>query len=124
MHQLDPNGGASGCTLLDCDILDGESPDENGDGVPDECDACTKCLYGDITSANLCEPNCTGVGTDVDFDDVLCALDAFTLTANCPCADIAGTVETPCIPNGVINFDDILAVLDAFGGNPACPGQC
>ncbi|MCH8252051.1 MAG: hypothetical protein IID36_06325, partial [Planctomycetes bacterium] len=88
----------------------------------DDCSMnCTPCLYGDITSASLCVPTCTGVGTDVDFDDVLCALNGFALAADCPCADIAGAVETPCIPDGVINFDDILAVLNAFAGDSTCP---
>ncbi|MCH7704777.1 MAG: hypothetical protein IIB61_06675 [Planctomycetes bacterium] len=85
------------------------------------CDS--QCLYGDITSTPelICVPNCTGLGSDVSFDDVLCALNGFALAADCPCADIAGPTGALCIPDGVINFDDILAILTAFAGDSACP---
>ncbi|MCH8251649.1 MAG: hypothetical protein IID36_04280 [Planctomycetes bacterium] len=85
-------------------------------------------VYGDITSfASLCVPDGNCQANDVDFDDVLCALGGFALAADCPCADIAGAIATPCVPNNVIDFDDILAILNAFGGSYACdplPGEC
>ena len=46
-------------------------------------------VYGDITSAaGLCIPDGNCLAGDVDFDDVLCALNGFALPADCPCADI------------------------------------
>lgn len=87
---------------------------------------CALCTYGDITTtaAGDCVPQCTGQASDVNFDDVLCALNGFARTAECPCADIAGAVETPCVPNGIIDFDDILAILNAFAGASTCPDPC
>ena len=82
----------------------------------------TQCLYGDITSVfGLCEPDCTGEESDIDFDDILCALNGFASFEDCPCADVFGGIATPCVPNGIIDFDDVLAVLDAHTGNPTCP---
>ena len=105
---------ADGIYEIECNAL--------GGSFNEGLDCNTLCLYGDITSpAGLCIPDCNGMGSDVDFDDVLCALNGFTLAADCPCGDIFGEGATPCEPNGVINFDDILAVLNAFEGNAPCP---
>ena len=85
------------------------------------------CLWGDITTTagGDCVPQCTGAGTDVNFDDVLCALDGFAFPADCPCADIKGPPgPDTCAPNGVIDFDDILTILNAFSGTYDCPLPC
>ena len=34
--------------------------------------------------ADRCIPDCTGMGSDIDFDDVLSALVGFTLLTDCP----------------------------------------
>lgn len=78
---------------------------------------CNPCQpYGDI------EPVGSGafVGDcDVDVDDVLCALAAFSDPASCPAADLE-----PCGGDGDVDVDDLLAELDAFSGFAFCPAPC
>lgn len=54
-------------------------------------------------------------GLPVDFDDILCVLDAFAGVFPNGCSFLGADLE-PAVPNGVIDFDDVLAVLDAFAG--------
>ena len=91
-----------------------------------ECIIECMCAYGDITSTKgLCIPDCTCGPNDVNFDDILCALEGFLFPANCPCADIRGLPgPNECIGDGVIDFDDILTILNAFTGIYECPGPC
>lgn len=97
------------------------SGDRNGGGA-----AGGDAVYGDITSAAaLCIPDGNCEASDVDFDDVLCALNGFALPAACPCADI--NAGGGCGGGNGIDFDDILAILESFAGNFTCnpqPGEC
>ncbi|MCH7704384.1 MAG: hypothetical protein IIB61_04660, partial [Planctomycetes bacterium] len=125
----DGNGACENNPVDDFTLCDdGDDCTEDDECLNRVCEGLTvlTCLWGDITSfLGLCVPACTGAGTDVDFDDVLCALDGFANAAVCPCADIKGPPEpTPCEPNGVIDFDDILTILNAFASNYDCPDPC
>ncbi len=71
-----------------CDIFDGTSLDDDGDGVPDECVDCTGDLTGD------------GVVNTVDLLDLLAAWGT-------PDGDIDG--------DGTTNTVDFLALLSAWG---------
>ncbi|MCH8252761.1 MAG: hypothetical protein IID36_09955 [Planctomycetes bacterium] len=121
-NNAEPNG--TPCDDGDDCTEDDQCVDRNCVGLID-----LHCLWGDITNPNgaggFCNPECSGGGTDVDFDDVLCALEGFALVANCPCADIKGPPgDLACIPNLVIDFDDILTILNAFAGVYDCPDPC
>ncbi len=75
------------------DILAGVLPDENGDGIVDECSA-------------ACPADLDGTGV-IDFGDLLTALAAFGQTAG---GDVDGDGDT--------DFNDLLAVLSSFGPCP------
>jgi hypothetical protein len=80
------NGVADGC-----DVASGESPDIDGDGVPDEC----QCL-GDVDGSGI-----------VDFADLLAILARWGPScAGCP-EDVDG--------DGVVAFPDLLHVLSGWG---------
>ncbi len=75
------------------DILAGVLPDENGDGIVDECSA-------------ACPADLDGTGV-IDFGDLLTALAAFGQTDG---GDVDGDGDT--------DFNDLLAVLSSFGPCP------
>ena len=73
-----------------CDIADGSSADDNGNGIPDECE-------------NNCPADADGDG-DSDVDDLLAVIAAFGSGAG-P-ADLDG--------NGIVNVDDLLLCISYF----------
>lgn len=67
-------------------------------------------------------------GGDVDFDDILCILDAFAGDFPGECGFFGADLEAG-LTNVIIDFDDILAALNAFSGeeyldNPAHIDPC
>ena len=89
-----PFEGCNGNGIHDlADILSGVLPDENGDGIVDEC-------------SPACPADLDGTGT-IDFGDLLTALAAFGQTAG---GDVDGDGDT--------DFNDLLAVLSSFGPCP------
>ncbi|MCH2136780.1 MAG: hypothetical protein MK101_09390 [Phycisphaerales bacterium] len=73
-----------------CDIANGTSEDNNGDGIPDECE-------------NPCPGDADGDG-DVDVDDILIVI-----------ADFGGSGNGDVDGNGETNVDDLLLVISWFG---------
>ncbi len=76
-----------------CEILDGSAPDDNGNGIPDECDT-----PGDID----------GNGS-VDVTDLLILLGAWGPCANC--GDCPADIDGDCI----VGVTDLLALLGSWG---------
>jgi hypothetical protein len=75
-----------------CDIYSGVSEDENGNGIPDECEEnCAADLNGDRS---------------VNVLDLLAMLDAWG-----PCADCSEDLDH----NGSVNVVDLLLLLEAWG---------
>ncbi len=50
-----------------------------------------------------------------DLTDLLCCLQGYALTSNCPEADIA-----PCTPDGLVELLDVLWFLDGYANTPQC----
>jgi hypothetical protein len=92
----------------DCLLLCAADVDCDDDDVC-TCDQCVggTCLHANVEYGNV---NCSGPSAP-DLDDILCALDGFSVFAACPNADIAG-----CLGNDVVDLNDIIAVLDGYVG--------
>jgi hypothetical protein len=75
-----------------CDIANGSSADDNGNGIPDECE-------------NTCPGDADGDG-DSDVDDVLIVIANFG----------GGAGQGDVDGNGVVDVDDLLQVISWFGG--------
>ena len=87
-HDCNDNG-----VVDECDIAAGTSLDQDGDGVPDECQG-TDC------------PADVDDDGDVDVNDLLAVLGAWGPCLGCP-EDI--------VPDEVVNVNDVLAVLSEWG---------
>ena len=75
-----------------CDIANGTSSDDNGNGIPDECE-------------NNCPGDANGDGL-ADVDDILAVI-----------GDFGGGAGPADVNNdGVVNVDDLLQVISWFGG--------
>lgn len=126
--------------LPDCleapDCADGDICTNDACGPEGECThtPIPQLLYGDL--------DYNGGESDVDVDDILCALSAFTgYFGDCPLerADVSPCQVPTCVTDAdcaefgvpcqsgrchVLDVDDILAVIDAFSGFSACPNPC
>jgi hypothetical protein len=117
-----------------CDINEGRSVDENGNGVPDECEVTPGDLDndGDIDDddrASLCAIMGVGVGApgfnvaaDINHDNVIDHLDLglFNLLQPTCGGDLvtSATFEPP--PDSVVNAADLAYLLGAWGVSPSC----
>ena len=90
--QFDCNGNGTGDLE---DILTGTSPDENGNGVPDECDGGSADVNGD------------GAVNVQDFVLVLLSWG--------PCAPVPQACRTDVTGDGVVDVEDLVAVLLNWG---------
>jgi outer membrane protein assembly factor BamB len=118
--------GSSVCVVLDCnrndtddadDVSSGQSRDENGNGVPDECEDCdesgtldpAEIASGDLSDVNgngipdVCEPDCNGNGRPDDSDIALLTSD--DLFGN----NIPDECEPDCDSSGVSDYTEIQA---------------
>lgn len=139
-----PNGIPDVCDV-DCGAPSGEcdvpgcggSTDDNGNGVPDECECvddweCSSdnnvCTYDHCDVVCVHTPNRYG---DLDHSGAITVFDIFCILngfggqfPDCSFedCDITGASNEPedCPPNGLINVFDLFAVLNAFGGDDPC----
>lgn len=144
-YETIPAGDCNGNRVLDvCDLDMGTSNDADGNGIPDECFACSdnaECDDGDVCDfvqcvANVCRTrfaiygDLVGVGETcgpdglVDIHDIFAVFNAFQgeFAEGCSLinADLAAAGGR-CVPDGIIDLADIFAVLDAFHGiDPCC----
>lgn len=91
--------------------------DISGLKVAPGCGVCE--LFGDIAPL-------PAVKCNVDVDDILCALDSFSVVGICGAGNL-GDITQPggvCGPSGDTDVDDILAVLASFSGSFSCPSPC
>ncbi|MBG79469.1 MAG: hypothetical protein CMJ39_02020 [Phycisphaerae bacterium] len=77
-----------------CDIANGYSQDQDGNGIPDECD-------------NVCEGDVDG-DADADVDDLLLVIGSYGMSGDDLDADLDG--------DGDVDVDDLLSMLNYFGG--------
>jgi len=75
-----------------CDIANGSSSDDNGNGIPDECE-------------NQCPGDANGDGVS-DVDDILAIIGNFG----------GGSGPADVNNDGIVNVDDLLQVISWFGG--------
>ncbi len=110
------------------DIFNGTSDDADQDGLPDECEFCTRSAA--CGAATQCKEHACRDGWclhrplvygDANDDgllrraDIDCVVDAFAFIPSCPRPD-----WFPCSPDQEVTMDDVLAVLEAIRGPFTC----
>jgi hypothetical protein len=147
VHELSLEAGAT-LTINNCRIYTEAFTDFGGTLqtvgcgeliLMETCSADSGCMDGDVCTADACstdigicertpsEPFLIGDINDsgnVDLDDLLCVLAAFSGNEAQGCI----TERADLIPcgggTGTVDLDDIIEVLGAFSGAPTCPNPC
>lgn len=109
--ELEGNDCNTNQRLDECDISSGDSPDDDANGIPDECE-CQ--VYGDVN----------GDGS-ADLDDVLCMIEGLSGVLDCVDVAMEDLDMHPCIGgNNDVNVLDLTSMLDTVAGSPPCDIVC
>lgn len=107
----------------DCDDGDACTFDDCTDGI---CSTVAR-LFGDVASADGCEPDGVVDLTDINaITDVQNGDFSFRGDFDDPCSEHnfdLMTAQSGCDSDGIIDEHDVNAVIDAYEQNPACCGE-